>query len=120
MEILTFAMLIFFVGFIFFSNRKRRVAAQELASSLKAGSKAVMVGGIKGVITEVRDGSVILETVPGTKIEFLTAAVRSVELPTLDKKPTPSKATTKPKASAPRATAKPVASKKPAVKKPAK
>jgi preprotein translocase subunit YajC len=120
MEILTFAMLIFFVGFIFFSNRKRRVAAQELASSLKAGSKAVMVGGIKGVITEVRDGSVILETVPGTKIEFLTAAVRSVELPTLDKKPTPAKATTKPKASAPRATAKPVASKKPAVKKPAK
>ena len=79
-----------------------------------------MVGGIKGVITEVRDGSVILETVPGTKIEFLTAAVRSVELPTLDKKPTPAKATTKPKASAPRATAKPVASKKPAVKKPAK
>jgi preprotein translocase subunit YajC len=119
MEFLTFAMLIFFVGFIFFSNRKRKVAAQELASSLKAGSKAVMVGGIKGVITEVRDGSVILETVPGTKIEFLTAAVRSVELPTLDKKPTPAK-TTKPKASAPRSTAKPAVAKKPAVKKTSK
>jgi preprotein translocase subunit YajC len=119
MEILTFAMLIFFVGFIFFSNRKRKVAAQELASSLKAGSKAVMVGGIKGVITEVREGTVILETVPGTKIEFLTAAVRSVELPTLDKKPTPAK-TTKPKASAPRATAKPAVAKKPAVKKTSK
>jgi preprotein translocase subunit YajC len=119
MEILTFAMLIFFVGFIFFSNRKRKVAAQELASSLKAGSKAVMVGGIKGVITEVREGTVILETVPGTKIEFLTAAVRSVELPTLDKKPTPAK-TTKPKASAPRSTAKPAVAKKPAVKKTSK
>ena len=112
-------MLIFFVGFIFFSNRKRKVAAQELASSLKAGSKAVMVGGIKGVITEVREGTVILETVPGTKIEFLTAAVRSVELPTLDKKPTPAK-TTKPKASAPRSTAKPAVAKKPAVKKTSK
>jgi preprotein translocase subunit YajC len=119
MEILTFAMLIFFVGFIFFSNRKRKVAAQELASSLKAGSKAVMVGGIKGVITEVREGTVILETVPGTKIEFLTAAVRSVELPTLDKKPTPAK-TTKPKASAPSSTAKPAVAKKPAVKKTSK
>ena len=119
MEILTFAMLIFFVGFIFFSNRKRKVAAQELASSLKAGSKAVMVGGIKGVITEVREGTVILETVPGIKIEFLTAAVRSVELPTLDRKPTPAK-TTKPKASAPRSTAKPAVAKKPAVKKTSK
>jgi preprotein translocase subunit YajC len=119
MEILTFAMLIFFVGFIFFSNRKRKVAAQELASSLKAGSKAVMVGGIKGVITEVREGTVILETVPGTKIEFLTAAVRSVETSTLDKKPTPAK-TTKPKASAPRSTAKPAVAKKPAVKKTSK
>ena len=119
MEILTFAMLIFFVGFIFFSNRKRKVAAQELASSLKAGSKAVMVGGIKGVITEVREGTVILETVPGTKTESLTAAVRSVELPTLDKKPTPAK-TTKPKASAPRSTAKPAVAKKPAVKKTSK
>jgi hypothetical protein len=78
-----------------------------------------MVGGIKGVITEVREGTVILETVPGTKIEFLTAAVRSVELPTLDKKPTPAK-TTKPKASAPRSTAKPAVAKKPAVKKTSK
>jgi len=120
MEFLTFAMLIFFVGFIFFSNRKRKNAAQELASSLKAGSKAVMVGGIKGVITEVRDGSVILETVPGTKIEFLTAAVRSVELPTLDKKPIAAKTSAKPKVAPARTATKPAAAKKPAVKKPSK
>jgi hypothetical protein len=76
-----------FVAFILFSNRRRKSAAQQLENSVKVGAKAVMLGGITGVITEIRETTVIVETVPGTKIEFLKAAVRSVDAPSLDAKP---------------------------------
>jgi preprotein translocase YajC subunit len=76
-----------FVAFILFSNRRRKSAAQQLENSVKVGAKAVMLGGITGVITEIRETTVIVETVPGVKIEFLKAAVRSVETPSLDAKP---------------------------------
>jgi preprotein translocase YajC subunit len=90
--------LVLFVAFIWFSNRRRKSAAQQLENSVKVGAKAVMLGGITGVITEIRETSLVVETTPGTKIEFLKAAVRNVEAPSLDVKPA----------------AKPVAAKKPA------
>jgi len=93
-----------FVAFILFSNRRRKSAAQQLENSVKVGAKAVMLGGITGVITEIRDTTVIVETVPGTKIEFLKAAVRSVDAPSLDAKPV-----TKAEAAKPVAAKKPVA-----------
>jgi preprotein translocase YajC subunit len=95
--------LVLFVAFIWFSNRRRKGAAQQLENSVKVGAKAVMLGGITGVITEIRETSVIVETTPGVKIEFLKAAVRNVEAPSLDTKPT-----------AKAVAAKPVAAKKPA------
>jgi preprotein translocase YajC subunit len=85
-----------FVAFILFSNRRRKSAAQQLENSVKVGAKAVMLGGITGVITEIRDTTVIVETVPGTKIEFLKAAVRSVDAPSLDAKPATKAEATKP------------------------
>jgi len=87
-----------FVAFILFSNRRRKSAAQQLENSVKVGAKAVMLGGITGVITEIRDTTVIVETVPGTKIEFLKAAVRSVDAPSLDAKPATKAEATKPAA----------------------
>jgi len=93
-----------FVAFILFSNRRRKSAAQQLENSVKVGAKAVMLGGITGVITEIRETTVIVETVPGTKIEFLKAAVRSVDAPSLD-----AKSATKAEATKPVATKKPVA-----------
>ena len=56
-----------------------------------------MLGGIKGKITSINDDTVIVETTPGNKIEFVKAAVRSVSAPSLD---TPAKATPKAKAPA--------------------
>ena len=85
-----------FVAFILFSNRRRKSAAQQLENSVKVGAKAVMLGGITGVITEIRETTVIVETVPGTKIEFLKAAVRSVDAPSLDAKPAAKAEATKP------------------------
>jgi preprotein translocase YajC subunit len=85
-----------FVAFILFSNRRRKSAAQQLENSVKVGAKAVMLGGITGVITEIRETTVIVETVPGTKIEFLKAAVRSVDAPSLDAKPSTNAEAAKP------------------------
>ena len=79
--------LLVFVAFIFFSNRRRKAATAQLESSVKVGAKAVMLGGITGTIVEVRETTLVVETFPGTKIEFLKAAVRSVTAPSLDEKP---------------------------------
>ena len=91
-------LIVLFVAFIWFSNRRRKSAAQQLESSVKLGAKAVMLGGITGVITEIRDNSVIVETFPGTKIEFLKAAVRNVETPSLDDVPAKKAVAAKPAA----------------------
>jgi len=111
--------LLVFVAFIFFSNRRRKAATAQLESSVKVGAKAVMLGGITGTIVEVRETTLVVETFPGTKIEFLKAAVRSVNAPSLDEKPeaktSAAKKATPAKKPAATAKATPVA-KKPAAK----
>lgn len=91
-------LIVLFAAFLWFSNRRRKSAAQQLETSVKVGAKAVMLGGITGVITEIRDTSVIVETFPGTKIEFLKAAVRNVETPSLDDVPAKKTVVAKPAA----------------------
>jgi len=87
-DYLPFALLIAFVAFLFFSNRRRKSAANQLTNSVKVGANVVMLGGITGKIVSINDSSVVVETTPGTKIEFVKAAIRSVTAPSLDKAPT--------------------------------
>jgi preprotein translocase subunit YajC len=99
-DYLPFALLIAFVAFLFFSNRRRKTAATQLTNSVKVGANVVMLGGITGKIVSISDSSVVVETTPGTKIEFVKAAIRSVTAPSLDKAPALKKAATpKPAAS---------------------
>ncbi len=91
-DYLPFALLIAFVAFLFFSNRRRKVAATQLTNSVKVGANVVMLGGITGKIVSISDSSVVVETTPGTKIEFVKAAIRSVTAPSLDKAPPVKKA----------------------------
>jgi len=90
-----------FMAFIFFSNRKRNKAAKELAESVAVGATVVMLGGIKGKIVSILEDSVVVETTPGTRIEFVKAAVRTVSVPSLDEvvapKVAPKATATKPK-----------------------
>lgn len=115
--------LVVFVAFMIFSNRRRKSATQQLENSLKVGARAVMLGGITGTITEVRDTTLVVETFPGTKIEFLKAAVRSVNSPSLDDAPAVKKPAVEKKPSAAKVPAAVVsadakaATKKPVVKK---
>jgi preprotein translocase subunit YajC len=109
-DYLPFALLIAFVAFLFFSNRRRKSAAAQLTNSVKVGANVVMLGGITGKIVSISDSSVVVETTPGTKIEFVKAAIRSVTAPSLDKAPAVKKAAAKTTAAS--KTAKPSTTKK--------
>jgi preprotein translocase subunit YajC len=67
-----------FIGFMVFSNRKRKKQAQTMTESIQVGVEVVMLGGITGKVVAVKEGSVVIESTPGTKIEFMKAAVRNV------------------------------------------
>jgi preprotein translocase subunit YajC len=94
-----------FLIFIIYSNKKRTNAAKQLEASVAVGSEVVMLGGIKGKIVSILEDTVIVETTPGTRIEFVKAAVRTVVAPSLESKP---KATKTAATKAAAATKKPV------------
>ena len=98
-----------FIAFIFFSNQRRNKAAKELAASVTVGADVVMLGGIKGKIVSILEDTVVVESTPGTRIEFVKAAVRTVSAPSLDNvvkpKVAPKAAATAPKASVTKTTA---------------
>lgn len=98
-----------FLAFIIFSNSRRSKQAKALEASVAVGAQVVMLGGIKGKIVSILDDTVIVESTPGTRIEFLKAAVRTVVPASLDAKAV---------GLAPKEKAKPAAT-KPAAKKPA-
>ena len=101
--------LAFFLAFIIFSNSRRSKQAKALEASVSVGAQVIMLGGIKGKIVSILDDTVVVESTPGTRIEFLKAAVRTVVPASFDAKAV---------AAAPKAKAKPAAS-KPVAKKPA-
>jgi preprotein translocase subunit YajC len=110
-----------FLAFIIFSNSRRSKQAKALEASVSVGAQVVMLGGIKGKIVSILDDTVVVESTPGTRIEFLKAAVRTVVPASLDAKAvvTAPKAKSKPAATKP-AAKKPAASKTTATKKTAK
>jgi preprotein translocase subunit YajC len=101
--------LVAFLAFIIFSNRKRANAAKQLDASVAVGAEVVMLGGIQGKIVSILEDTVIVETTPGTRIRFVKAAVRTVVAPTLEDKPEPVKEA--PAKKAPAATKKPATTK---------
>lgn len=101
-----------FLAFLIFSNSRRSKQAKALEASVAVGAQVVMLGGIKGKIVSILEDTVIVESTPGTRIEFLKAAVRTVVPASLEVKA----ADAAPKSST---VAKKPAAKKPVAKKPA-
>lgn len=104
-----------FLAFLIFSNSRRAKQAKALESSVEVGAQVIMLGGIKGKIVSILEDTVIVESTPGTRIEFLKAAVRTVVPASLEIKAAPKakSAAAKPAAKKPAATAtKTTASKK--------
>lgn len=73
--------LVFGYFIVWRPEQKRRKAAEEQRSSLKKGDRVVMMG-IIGTISAIKDQTVIVRMVDGSKLEFLKAAV-SETLPAL-------------------------------------
>lgn len=103
-----------FLAFIIFSNSRRAKQAKALEASVAVGAQVIMLGGIKGKIVSILDDTVIVESTPGTRIEFLKAAVRTVVPASLQAKPA---AAPKAKPAAKATTSKPAAPKKTAAPK---
>jgi preprotein translocase subunit YajC len=115
MELLV--ILAVFLAFIIFSNSRRAKQAKALEASVAVGAQVIMLGGIKGKIVSILDDTVIVESTPGTRIEFLKAAVRTVVPASLEAKPATATPKAKAKPAAKTATSKPAAPKKAAAPK---
>jgi len=65
-------------------NKKQKETKQMLAD-LKKGDRVVTIGGIHGVIQNVRETSVILKVDEDCKLEFSRSAIASVEAVSRDR-----------------------------------
>jgi preprotein translocase subunit YajC len=80
-----------FLAYIIFSNSRRSKQAKALEESVAVGAQVIMLGGIKGKIASILEDTVIVETTPGTRIEFVKAAIRTVVPASTDAKPAATK-----------------------------
>jgi preprotein translocase subunit YajC len=67
-----------FLFLTFRSQQKKTKEHQTLISSLKTGDKVVTTGGIHGLISNVKDQTVIVKVADNVKIEVDKAAVATV------------------------------------------
>ena len=70
--------VVFFYFILWRPEQKRRKKQDSMRKNLKKGDRVVAMG-IKAIVDEVREKSVILKQVDGAKIEMLTAAITDVE-----------------------------------------
>ena len=76
-------MILIIVIFYFFLIRpqnKKQKETEKMLSALKKGDKVITIGGIHGVISSVKEKTVIIKVDENTKLEFNRSAVSSVEL----------------------------------------
>lgn len=66
--------LIFYL-FIIMPRKKQEKKLKELTESLRKGEKVVTIGGIRGVVTRVKEDSIMLKVNETTEIEFLKRAI---------------------------------------------
>lgn len=76
---------IFFYLLLIKPQQRQRRQQQQMLSSIKTGDKVITIGGIYGMVTNVRNGILVLKIAEGVKIEVARDAVRAV----VDGKETP-------------------------------
>ena len=72
-----------FVVFYFFMIRpqsKKQKETEKMLNALKKGDKVITIGGIHGVVSSVKEKTVIVKVDDDCKIEFNRTAISSVEL----------------------------------------
>jgi preprotein translocase subunit YajC len=78
----TFIPFILIIGIFYFliirPQNKKQKETQRMLSAIKKGDKIVTIGGVHGVIQNVKDSSVVVKVDENTKIEFSRSAIASV------------------------------------------
>jgi preprotein translocase subunit YajC len=73
--ILLVAMVAVFWLFMIRPQQKKQKEQQEFKNSLKKGDKVVTIGGLHGIIAELKDETVVIEVDRGTKLTFERTAI---------------------------------------------
>jgi preprotein translocase subunit YajC len=78
----TFVPFILIIAIFYFliirPQNKKQKETQKMLSALKKGDKIITVGGIHGVISTVRESSVVVKVDDNTKVEFSRSAIATV------------------------------------------
>ena len=77
-----FIPMLLMLGAVFYmtyrSNKKRQKEQEELVGAIKAGDKVVTSSGLLGLVTHVRERSVVMRC-EDSKLEILKSAITTVE-----------------------------------------
>ena len=77
--LITFGVIILIFYFLIIRpQRKRDKEAKAMLDAIKKGDKVVTIGGIRGTVAVVKDGTVILKVDDNTRIEFSKSAISTV------------------------------------------
>lgn len=78
----SFLPLILIIGIFYFliirPQSKKRKETEKMLASIKKGDKVVTIGGVHGIVQNVRDTTVIIKVDDNVKMEFLRSAISSV------------------------------------------
>ena len=86
MPAILFAILAIFFIFTSRKNKKQEQKEAEQRDNLQVGDEVTTIGGIIGMVVSVKAETFVLETTKDkTKIRFLKAAIRSVDVKAADK-----------------------------------
>ena len=77
--------IVIFYFFLIRPQNKKQKETQRMLSALKKGDKVITIGGIHGVISSVKENTVIVKVDDDCKIEFNRTAISSVELSDAEK-----------------------------------
>ena len=84
--IMIVAMIAVFYFLMIRPENKRKKEAEQMRSAVKNGDQVTTIGGIIGMVVSVKAETFVLETTKDkTKIRFLKAAIRSVDVKAADK-----------------------------------
>ena len=79
MSIAPFAvLLVVFYFFIIRPQNKKQKETKKMLSSLKKGDKVITIGGVHGVVSSVKETTVIVKVDDNCKLEFLRSAISTV------------------------------------------
>jgi preprotein translocase subunit YajC len=78
----TFLPFVLIIGIFYFliirPQNKKQKDTQKMLAALKKGDKIITIGGVHGVISTVRESSVVVKVDDNTKVEFSRSAIATI------------------------------------------